>query len=640
MLYIAVLPGCLFKPLLGEAMCGIAGIFNKRGLLTDRDVVRKMSRAIIHRGPDEEGYHFDTHVHLASRRLSVIDLKSGAQPIYNEDKTLAIIYNGEVYNFREIKEALMKKGHSFFSATDTEVILHAYMEWGEESLTRFRGMFAFCIWDLRKKELFLARDRMGIKPLYYSALADGTFLFASEIKALMQYPGIEKGMYLKAIDNLLTYGFNVAPHTFFEGIKQVLPGHYMKVSNNGSVEKEYWDIDLDAPLLTDDGREIAGRLQYELEKSVRSRLIADVPVAAYLSGGIDSSSIVGIYSRLSSQPVKTVSITFDQADYQEAEYSKEVSRFFGTENMEFTCRIHQEGIADLIYYLEDPMVTLLNLPLFLLSRKVKEMGFKVVLSGDGADEIFGGYDYFKMLKAMQFIGRQETAFRKNILRRIFPHMENSGRAEFQYMFLKDYPIRHPALPYRFQEFPYKEQLYSEEYKSALSNLSEDSPFFFDPDKIAHRSLIDQALYIETKMRLLNLTLPLADKMSMANSVELRTPFLDHDLVNFVFRIPDKYKIKALKEKQVLKESMRGFLPGSICRREKQPLQPPGKWFIDSATELVNEYLSENVVREKRYFNPRFIEKVLREYGNGSRTDYSGVVVVALFVHLWDEIFMQ
>ncbi|MDY6973859.1 MAG: asparagine synthase (glutamine-hydrolyzing), partial [Thermodesulfobacteriota bacterium] len=583
---------------------------------------------------------FDSHVHLASRRLSIIDLELGDQPMYDENRTLSIVYNGEVYNFKEIKKDLGARGHSFFTNTDTEVVLHAYMEWGEKCLSLFRGMFAFCIWDYAKKELFLARDRLGIKPLYYSTLADGTFLFSSEIKALMQYPGIEKRMYTKAMDNLLTYGFNIAPNTFFEGIKQLLPGHYMIVSANGVSDKEYWDIDLDAPLLDEDESAIAAQLEYVIGKAVGYGHIADVPVAAYLSGGIDSSAITGIYSRLSDRKIRTISIAFDHADYDEAEYSRQVSSFFDTENIEFTCTVEPEGIEDLIYYLEEPMVTLLNLPLFLLSGKVRESGFKVVLSGDGADEILGGYDYFKMLKVMRFISRQESSFRKNLLRRVMPNVKNFVQAEIQYMYLKNIPVKYPALPYRFQGFPFKAQMYSKEYNEELDDLPEDDPFFFGLDRITHRSLIDQALYIDTKMRLLNLTLPLADKMSMANSVELRPLFLDHDLVNFVFRIPDKYKIKVLSEKNILKQSMKGFLPDSICRRKKQPLQPPGKWFIDSAYDMIRASLSKQTVVKKGYFNPHFVEKALVGYDNQSKMDYSGVIIVAFFVHLWDEIFLQ
>jgi len=428
-------------------VCGIAGIFNPDGLNVDHEIITRMSSVLIHRGPDEKGCHLDQFAHLASRRLSIIDLHKGTQPIYSEDKNLCITYNGEIYNYKKIRKDLKKIGYSFYTDTDTEVILYAFMEWQEECLWRFRGMFAFCIWDFNKKELFTARDRLGVKPLYYSILSDKTFLFASEIKALMQYPGIEKRIYPKSIDNLLTYGFNLAPYTFFQGIKQLLPGHYMRVSSKGIAEKEYWDIDLSAPIFNLTERELSQRLFFELEKSVKSRIAADVPVAAYLSGGIDSSAVAGIYSKYADKKIKTISIIFDQAGYDESEHSRKVARFFNTENIEFECRIKQEEVKDLIYYLEEPMATLLNLPLFLLSRQVKASGFKVALSGDGADEILGGYDYFKMLKIMQFIKKRENSFRKNILRKVYPEIKTFVQAEIQYLLLNSLPSRHPAMPY-------------------------------------------------------------------------------------------------------------------------------------------------------------------------------------------------
>ncbi len=620
-------------------MCGIAGIYNPEGLFIDKHIIGRMSWSIRHRGPDAEGYHFDSHAHMASRRLSIIDLNQGAQPIYSRDKKHVIVYNGEIYNYREVKKKLLKKGFHFTTDTDTEVILAAFLAWGEDSLSFLRGMFAFCIWNYETRELFLARDRLGIKPLYYALQKDGTFIFASEVKALLLYPGIKRELYPKAINNLLTFGFNTAPFTFFNGIKQVLPGHFLNVSKKGLVETEYWDIDLDSHEIKDPPEEIAIRLREEISRSVKSRLIADVPIAAYLSGGIDSSIITGMYSGFANK-IKTISINFDHAGYDESEYSREVSRAFKTEHVEFKCEIEDDRINDLVYYMEDPLLTLLNLPLFLLSEKASQNGFKVVLSGDGADEIFGGYDYFRLLKVMRFIRNDESAFRKNLLRRIFPKLKNFISTEIQYLFLKGYSDMYPALPYKYMEFPFKYEMYSGEYLSMLSKLDFDSPFFFDLEKISRRSFIDQALYIEIKMRLLNLTLPLADKMSMANSVELRTPFLDHDLVNFAFRIPDKYKIRGLNEKYILKKSMQGFLPERICKRKKQPLQPPGRWFINAHYDLIRDYLSDAAVRSKGYFNPDFIQNALCKYNNEMKIDYSGVVIVAFFIHLWDEIFLR
>ena len=621
-------------------MCGIVGIHNAGGIPPDRRFIETMCERLVHRGPDEQGFHLDGFVHLGIRRLSIIDIEGGSQPIYSEDRKKCIIYNGEIYNFREIAARLKSLGRRLRTGSDTEVVLQAYMEWGPECLRMFRGMFAFCIWDEEKRELFLARDRLGIKPLYHARLRDGTFLFASEIKALLCHPAVPRQARANAVDNLLTYGFNVAPFTFFEGIYQMLPGHYIKVENGIVEEREYWDIDMDAEPIVADEAEIALQLREKISDSVAASLVSDVPVAAYLSGGIDSSAGGGMYTDLAPGNGTTLSITFREADYRESAYSRAVARHFGAENVEFDCQVDLNDVAPLVYHLEDPMSTLLNLPLFMLSKKAHDLGFKVVLTGDGADEIFGGYDYFKLLKIMRFIGARETGFRRNILRRVFDSLTTPVHADIQYLFLEGYPSRHEAFPYRFQLYPFKSAMYSGHYREKLAVSVPDAPLFSEIDKISHRSLLDQALYMETKMRLLNLTLPLADKMSMAHSVEVRPCFLDHRLVEFAFRIPDRFKMRGLNEKLILKKSMEGFLPEGVCKRRKQPLQPPGKWFLSSISPLVDHYLSESVVADKGYFDPGFMKAAVSESRIGKRQEMVSAVVVALFVHLWDEMFLK
>ncbi len=625
-------------------MCGIAGIYNRDGIRPDRDIIEKMSAAIAHRGPDAEGFHLDSTVHLACRRLSIIDLDAGPQPIYNHEKTLCIVFNGEIYNYKSLRREITSLGYAFQTQTDTEVILAAYSLWGNKCVSRLKGMFAFCIRDIKKRKLLLVRDRFGIKPLYITLLPDGTFLFASEIKALLQHPALEKQLYPQAIQNLLTYGFNIAPHTFFENIKQVLPGHFVRITPQGITTKQYWDIDLESPLLDLEAEDLGSLFRQRFEQTVKESLVADVPVAAYLSGGIDSSAVAGMYSKLSEDKIKTVTITFDDAGYDESIYSRQVSDFFNTDNVEFKCSIDPDDISKLLYYLENPLVSLLNLPLFLLSQKTHDLGIKVVLAGDGADEVLGGYDYFKLLKAMAFIERCESPFRKNILRKIFPHVKTPPEADSQYVYLKNFrnrfPVMHAAIPYQFQEFQLKAQLFSPEFENLLQQTPLDNPFFFNPEKIEGRPLIDQALYIETKMRLLNLTLPLSDKMSMANSVEMRPLFLDHEFVNFLFRIPHHYKIRGLSEKHILKQSMRNLLPEEICTRKKQPLQPPGKWFIETASDMLRDYLSPQKLKNTGYFNPAFIDVVLDEYSQGSSFDYSGVIIVVFFIQLWHDIFLE
>lgn len=622
-------------------MCGIAGIYRSDGLQVPADVVDIMTRTLFHRGPDDGGRFADGTVLLGSRRLAIQDIPGGGQPCSDENRRFVLVFNGEIYNFRELRKELQDLGYRFRTRSDTEVLLQSYMVWGANCLDRLTGMFAFAIWDRRDRLLFLARDRMGIKPLYTSLLPDGTFLFASEIKAILSYPGHPRRLYPMALHNLLTYGFNLAPHTFFEGITQVLPGHYLEVSEKGLKRVEYWDIGLDSPLLSGPSDEIALELRERLETAVRWSLISDVPVGTYLSGGIDSTAITGLYANLSKEEVRTLSIAFEGADYEETAFSREAAAHFGIRNIEFQAAFLAEDIPNLIYYLEEPMVTLLNLPLFLLSRKAHAEGLKVVLSGDGADEIFGGYDYFRLQRIMAFLDRQATPCRKGLLKRVFPRIQTPIQGELLYaQCLERGRGRHPASPYRFGGFPAMAEILSDAYKASLPVTGAQEPLFFDLNRCAHRPLLDQALYIETKMRLLNLTLPLSDKMGMAHSVEVRPPFLDHTLVDYVFRIPPSLKMLGLNEKFILKKAMKGRVPATIGRRRKQPLQPPAAPFLERVGGLAAALLSDREVKRRGYFNPRFISTLLRAYGDNDRNRASDILVVVFFVHLWDEIFLH
>jgi asparagine synthase (glutamine-hydrolysing) len=337
--------------------------------------------------------------------------------------------------------------------------------------------------------------------------------------------------------------------------------------------------------------------------------------------------------------VHTLSIAFEDAGYDERHFARLVSDSFGTSHHEFQCSIRAEEIEKLVWHLESPLVTLLNLPLYLLSKQIREMGFKVVLSGDGADEILGGYDYFKLLKLMDFIGRNENVGRANLLRRVFPGITSPQQAWMQYAALKTYPVAHPALPYRFQAFQFKGQLMSDAFVDRLLPIigERDQELPVVP---GNRPIMDQALYLESRMRLPNLTLALADTMSMANSVELRSPFMDHRLVEYVFSLPCRYKMRGLNEKYLLKKSFRTFLPPDICRRRKQPLAPPSKWFVRMFRELIGDTLCATTVRDKGYFRPEFIDHMLLEFDADSPMDYSGVIIVALFVHIFDDLFLK
>lgn len=619
-------------------MCGIAGFFNPDGIHTEPQVLAAMAEAIAHRGPDHQGLFRDNRCALASRRLSIIDLAGGNQPVVHEPSGAVLVFNGEIYNYQPLRAELTSLGHTFRTRSDSEVLLASFIQWGENCLSRLEGMFAFAIWTPANNSLFLARDRMGKKPLFYAALPDGTLVFASEIKSIFRYPDIPRELDVLAMDRLLDYGFNLAPDTFLNGIKQIRPAHCLRAGAGVLREKAYWTIPTqEGPAMSED--EAAEGLRHHLVEAVRARLVADVPVASYLSGGIDSSSVTGLYAHLTNAPVHTLSITFDDAGYDERHFARLVSGSFGTTHHEFLCSIEESEVEKLVWHLETPLVTLLNLPLYLLSRQIRELGFKVVLSGDGADEILGGYDYFKLLKLMRFIGRNETPGRADLLRRVFPGLASPQQAWMQYCMLKSYPVVHPALPYRFQAFQFKGQLFSDDFMDRLiPRLGERAGEL--PSVPESRSLLDQALYFESTMRLPNLTLALADTMSMANSVELRSPFMDHRLVEYIFSLPGRFKMRGLNEKHLLKKSFRTFLPPAICQRRKQPLAPPGRWFVRRFRELIGDSLSAEAVRKKGYFRPDFTEHMLREFDADSPMDFSGVIIVAFFVHLFDDLFLN
>lgn len=626
-------------------MCGITGIIRDSGKKVHPEILKKMTDALMHRGPDEEGFFIDKEIGLGIRRLSIIDILSGKQPQSSKDGKFHIVFNGEIYNFKDVRLQLEQKGYKFRTHSDTEVILAAFIIYGSDCLALFNGMFSFAIWNRTDKELFLARDRLGVKPLYYTLIQDGTFLFASEIKALKKYPGWKPEINPSALNYMFTYGFGLAPETFFKNVFQVLPGHYLRVTLETVTQHKYWDLPYDKPKLNQSSKEISENLFFHLKEAVKSRLVSDVPVSAYLSGGIDSSCVSGLYSRLENSRIKTFSIGFPYKDYNELPFSDTVSDFFQTEHSSFMCHPETEDFRKLIWHLESPMVTLLNLPLYYLSRTVHEAGFKVVLSGDGADELLGGYHYFKLFKLFHFIKRlPQSSLRIKLLKRLMPHLNSDSELEKYFHFLKlqagKAPLVCPHIPYLFNIAIDKNQLFSNDYNNEIQSCT-NLILCFDPEILSDMHPMDQVFYLETKFRLLNLTLPLSDKMSMANSVENRSPFLDYKVAEFCTQIPHHLKIRALNEKFILKKAMRNFLPPSIIQRTKQPLTAPARWFMELIGEPARYYLSEKIVLEKNYFNPHFVHFAKEHEKNNSANDsFSGILLMIFFVHLWDDLFLK
>ncbi len=577
--------------------------------------------------------------------MSVIDVPAGPQPIFSEDGRSCIVFNGEVYNHAALRRELRAKGVRFRTRTDTEVALQAFRAWGGESLQRLRGMFAFAVWDMDKEALFLARDRLGIKPLYHTECEDGTFIFASEIKALLAHPAVTPRVNPQAVDQLFTFGFHVAPHTFFKGVEQLLPGHCLTLSAGEKNLRCYWDVDGTMELLQDSETHLVERFREKLQEGVELGMVSDVPVGVYLSGGIDSTAIASLAAPVSRNPLRTLSITFDEAEYDERNFSRMVASALGAEHHEFQCSVEEEDVVGMIRALENPIVSLLHLPLFLLSREARNLGLKVILTGDGSDEILGGYDYFQQIKCMEFTHRGgEGRWRRNILKRLYPSLEGPGQVDLLFDHLTEaagrFPLKHPAVPYRYRQFQFKEQLYSNDFASSLPPWDFSSLHLGSLHRFQNRPLFDQAIYLEMKMRLLNLTLPLADKMAMVHSVEVRPLFLDHELVELLFQIPPHLKMRGLNEKFLLKEAMRGLIPEKVRTRKKQPFNPPAPWFLRTVKGLVEETLIPRRVKEAGYFDPSFVQQMLHHFQKGKTPDLSGLLVVIFFVQLWHQVMIE
>lgn len=617
-------------------MSGIVGYFNPQGLRCQGQVLKTMAQTLVHRGADHQQIIHSPWCALAIQEQILTSDTRPKQPIQDEATGRILIFDGFINNIQQLQAQLRAQGYA--CSSDGQTLLAAHHYWGPSWLTYVQGMFALCLWIPGQQTLILARDQWGQKPLFYSQLPDQTLVFASEIKALLSYPGLERSLNIQAMGQLLDYGFNLAPSTFLKNVHQVMPAHSLEYNAQGLKTQAYWQL---KPQVRNISIEDAAQgLQHHLIQATKKCLGPDdLPRAAYLSGGIDSSAIAGIYARQNADPIHTLSIIFAEADYNEQEYARLVAQTFGTKHQEFMCTIEEDEVQNLIWFLETPLVTLLNLPLYLLSRQIQAMGFNIVLSGDGADEILGGYDYFKLLKLMPFVGRQETPRRTNLLRRIWPQLANQDQTWMRYQMLKAYPMVHPALPYRWQAFQLKNQLLSPSILEYLELLAQENKYEL-PSLPPGLSLFDQALFFETQMRLPNLTLALADRMSMANGVQLRSPFVDHQLMEYAFSLPSHFKMQGLNEKYLLKRSLANFLPQEIVARRKQPLAPPGKWFVKKFRTMIGDVLAYKNVRHKGYFQPEFTELMLQQWDAQSAMDYSGVLIVAFFIHLFDDLFLS
>jgi len=611
-------------------MCGIAGIYNRHSSKEiPINTLKKMAMILQHRGPDGFGFYIDENIGLAHARLSIIDLEGGWQPIYNEDKTICIILNGEIFNYVELKEILINKGHSFYTKSDTEVIIHLYEEYGADCLKYLNGQFAFAIWDKRKERLFLARDRVGIRPLFYT-IVDGSFIFASEIKALFTDSRVKREIDIYALDQIFTFWVTIPPRTVFKSISELPSGYYMIVEHGAVNIQRYWDPDFTPDRSIRKEGEYADALTELLIDSTKLQLRADVPVGAYLSGGLDSSVITTLIKKYTNTPLRTFSVTFSDKRYDESQYQRQMIEYLDTDHSNIQCTYSDIGriFPEVIWHTEKPIVRTAPAPLFLLSKLVRDSGYKVVLTGEGSDEILSGYDIFKEAKVRRFIERYpHSKFRPLIMKRLYPYLENSPVRSLKYAetFFKvntgGYAAQYYSHIPRWSTTEKTKIFFSDQLKEELKDYKNtDELSFFLSAEFCKYDYLSQAQYIETKTLLPGYILSSqGDRVAMAHSIEGRFPFLDHRVIEFCCKLPPNIRMKVLKEKYILKESMKNLLPLSIVKRTKQPYMAPDSksFFSGNDFDYVEELLSEKNLKDTGYFNTGSVYMLIKKSRHGS-----------------------
>ncbi len=627
-------------------MCGIAGVvYRDQGVQVSTGDLRRMCDTLVHRGPDDEGFFVDGGVGLGMRRLSIIDLAGGHQPMCNEDGRIWIIFNGEIYNFPDLRKELERLGHRFATHSDTEAIVHAYEEYGDDCVSKLNGMFAFAIWDQRLRRLFLARDRLGVKPLYY--YLDGDFLaFGSEIKAILQLEEVPRELDLQALDAYLTFEYIPAPLSIFRGIRKLPPGHTLAFQEGRALVRQYWEVPCGAPLAGGE-EELRQRLYELLRDAVRIRLISDVPLGAFLSGGIDSSTIVCLMSEVMDRPVKTFSIGFDDPSYNELGYARAVARHFGTDHEELTIRPDVAGLTqDLVRYLDEPLADVSIFPTYLVSRLARQQ-VTVALSGDGGDELFAGYDWYLADRLERAYRHLPASLRQRLVPYLLSHVPPSSQKKGLVNVLKRF-VEGAALPaelehYRWNTFLTPEarrQMYTGELLAGLDGWSAASRFvaclnaFGNADPLWRQQTADIKTYLADDI------LMKVDRMSMANSLEARTPFLDYRVVELAASLPSQFKLRGLKRKYLLKRCMAGRLPPLVLSRGKQGFSIPMKnWLRGELRPLLLDVLSPARLRREGLFNPPCVEELVRQHLEGV-ANHSHQLWALMVFEVWREIYLR
>ena len=621
-------------------MCGITGIFDIRGRRdVPRPLLERMNETQHHRGPDEGGIHLEPGIGLGHRRLSIIDLSTGQQPLYNEDGTVCVVFNGEIYNYQELISELQALGHVFHTRSDTEVIVHAWEAWGAESVKRFRGMFAFALWDRNRETLFLARDRLGVKPLYYATLPDGVLLFGSELKSLVAHPGLQRDLDPFAIEEYFALGYVPEPRTIYRGARKLPPAHTLVVRRGQPVPepREYWDVSftLDSRLSEADA---CAELMDRLRESVKLRMISEVPLGAFLSGGVDSSAVVAIMAGLSAEPVSTCSISFNDPAYDETKYAQLVAERYATRH--FVDAVESEDfdlIDELAALYDEPYADSSAIPTYRVCQLARRH-VTVALSGDGGDESFGGYRRYRLhlmeerMRRPLPMGVRRPVF--GLLGHLYPKADWAPRvfrAKTTFQALARDSVQAYFHSISVLRDDLRPTLYSQSLMRELGGYSAIQVFERHASRVQVEDPLALIQYIDLKTYLVGDINTKVDRASMAHSLEVREPLMDHPLVEWLATLPSSLKLRAGEGKYVFKRAMEPLLPRDVLHRQKMGFAVPlAKWFRGPLRERVRTTVLNGRLAETGLFNLRTLKQLVEQHESGVRDHSAPLWSVLMF----------
>lgn len=642
----------------GIAVCGIAGYCGPDVPPSEAEaLLARMTGRIAHRGPDGSGAYVGNGVGLGHRRLAIVGLDDGQQPMTDSSGELHVTFNGEIFNYVELRDDLIARGRVFHTSSDTEVLLQLYDELGIDCLARLNGDFAFAIWDARKHRMFAARDRIGVRPLFHATRGD-TLFFASEIKALIEGPGIEAALDARALDQIFALWAPIAPHTMFQGIEELPPGHYLLVDNGTTTVRPYWTLDypdMEEAREPRNEAEIAEELLTLLNDATRIRMRADVPVGSYLSGGLDSSAVAAIAAGMAPDRLRTFSVTFDSLEHDESLFQARMVEALGTSHASVACGAGDIAsvFPEVVRHTERPVLRTAPAPLYLLARLVREQGHKVVLTGEGADEVFAGYDIFKEAAVRRFVARQPgSRLRPLLFSRLYPYLPGLKQQSAEYLAsffaagsdrLDDPLFSHRP---RFRSTAAIRMFFSDDLRATLGDYDATADLVSRLPEAFHRwHPQHQAQYLETRFLLPGYILSSqGDRMAMAHGVEGRFPFLDHRLVEFAARVPVGMTLKGLVEKHILRRAVKKLLPAEIGARVKQPYRAPdSQSFAAGSAPYAGQLLSHQALANSGLFNPqlasRLAAKCMKPGGVEGFRDNAAFVGI-LSTQLWQQQFIN